>query len=110
MRRTGNAWSLPAIGIVIGQWAHALTDMNDSKGTMLFFPFTTHNFSLGTWAYAAQRRRDKRPLPQANVDAIRSALYTGAPSALTTAIKHGLVRLELCTTPDGGTEVQWVDA
>jgi len=49
-------------------------------------------------------------LPQANVDAIRSALYTGAPSALTTAIKHGLVRIELCTNPDGGTEVQWVDA
>lgn len=48
-------WAAPwAIGIVIGQWAHALTDMNDSKGTMLFFPFTTHNFSLGTWAYAAQ--------------------------------------------------------
>ena len=63
-----------------------------------------------TWAYAAQRRRDKRPLPQANVDAIRSALYTGAPSALTTAIKHGLIRLELCTNPDGGAEVQWVDA
>lgn len=63
-----------------------------------------------TWAYAAQRRRDKRPLPQANVDAIRSALSTGAPSALATAIKHGLVRLELCTNPDGATEVQWVDA
>jgi hypothetical protein len=63
-----------------------------------------------TWAYAAQRRRDKRPLPQANIDAIRSALYTGAPSALATAIKHGLVRLELCTNPDGAPEVQWVDA
>jgi membrane-bound metal-dependent hydrolase YbcI (DUF457 family) len=48
-------WAIPwAIGIVIGQWAHAITDTNDSRGTMLFFPFTTHNFSLGTWAYAAQ--------------------------------------------------------
>ena len=63
-----------------------------------------------TWAYAAQRRRDKYPLPQANIDAIRSALYTGGKSALATAIKHGLVRLELCTNPDGTTEVQWVDA
>lgn len=48
-------WAVPwAIGIVVGQWAHAITDINDSRGTMLFFPFTTHNFSLGTWAYAAQ--------------------------------------------------------
>lgn len=48
-------WAVPwAVGIVIGQWAHAITDINDSRGTMLFFPFTTHNVSLGTWAYAAQ--------------------------------------------------------
>jgi membrane-bound metal-dependent hydrolase YbcI (DUF457 family) len=48
-------WALPwALGIVIGQWAHAITDINDTKGTMLLFPFTTHNFSIGTWAYAAQ--------------------------------------------------------
>jgi membrane-bound metal-dependent hydrolase YbcI (DUF457 family) len=48
-------WGVPwAIGIVIGQWAHVLTDINDTKGTMLLFPFTTHNFSIGTWAYGAQ--------------------------------------------------------
>ena len=48
-------WAVPwAVGIVIGQWAHSITDINDSKGTMLFFPFTTHSFSLRTWAYAAQ--------------------------------------------------------
>ena len=48
-------WAAPwALGVVVGQWAHALTDINDSKGTMLLFPFTTHNFSLGTWAYGAQ--------------------------------------------------------
>jgi membrane-bound metal-dependent hydrolase YbcI (DUF457 family) len=48
-------WAVPwSVGIVIGQWAHSITDINDTKGTMLFFPFTTHNFSIGTWAYAAQ--------------------------------------------------------
>lgn len=48
-------WGVPwGIGILIGQWAHVLTDINDSKGTMLLFPFTTHSFSVGAWAYAAQ--------------------------------------------------------
>jgi membrane-bound metal-dependent hydrolase YbcI (DUF457 family) len=48
-------WAVPwALGIVIGQWAHAITDINDSKGTMLLFPLTKHNFSIGTWAYGAQ--------------------------------------------------------
>jgi membrane-bound metal-dependent hydrolase YbcI (DUF457 family) len=48
-------WAIPwSLGLVIGQWAHALTDINDSKGTMLLFPFSTHNFSIGTWAYGAQ--------------------------------------------------------
>jgi hypothetical protein len=31
----------------------AFTDVNDSIGTMLMFPFTTLNWSLHTWAYAA---------------------------------------------------------
>lgn len=49
------AWGVPwGIGVVVGQWAHVLTDINDTKGTMLLFPFTTHNFSIGTWAYGAQ--------------------------------------------------------
>jgi glycerophosphoryl diester phosphodiesterase/membrane-bound metal-dependent hydrolase YbcI (DUF457 family) len=49
------AWGVPwAIGIVVGQWAHVLTDTNDTKGTLLLFPFTTHDFSVGTWAYGAQ--------------------------------------------------------
>ena len=30
-----------------------LTDINDSIGTMLLFPFSTLNWSLHTWAYAA---------------------------------------------------------
>ena len=30
-----------AVGILIGQWAHVLTDFADSAGTMPFFPFST---------------------------------------------------------------------
>jgi membrane-bound metal-dependent hydrolase YbcI (DUF457 family) len=45
------AW---ALGLMIGQWAHALTDICDSVGTMLFFPFTTQHYTVGMWAYAAQ--------------------------------------------------------
>jgi len=41
------------VGYLLGFAAHALTDVNDSVGTMLLFPFTTLNWSLGTWAYAA---------------------------------------------------------
>ena len=48
------AW---ALGIVIGQWAHVLTDTFDSAGTMLFFPFSTQHYSFGMWAYAAQAGR-----------------------------------------------------
>jgi len=63
-----------------------------------------------TWAYAAQRRRDKSTLPRENVDIIRKTLQDGletsAPQALAVAVKHGLVRLERVN----GTEVQWVDA
>ncbi len=44
------AW---AIGYMLGFAAHALTDINDSIGTMLLFPFSAHNWSIGTWAYAA---------------------------------------------------------
>ncbi len=46
------AW---ALGLMIGQWAHALTDICDSVGTMLFFPFTTQHYTVGMWAYAAQQ-------------------------------------------------------
>jgi hypothetical protein len=41
------------VGYVLGYAAHALTDVNDSVGTMLLFPFSTLNWSLRTWAYAA---------------------------------------------------------
>lgn len=46
------AW---ALGLMIGEWAHALTDMFDSIGTMLFFPFTTQKYTVGMWAYASQQ-------------------------------------------------------
>src|SRR5262245_7886700 len=36
-----------AIGILLGQWSHVLTDAFDSVGTMIFFPFTTQHYALG---------------------------------------------------------------
>jgi membrane-bound metal-dependent hydrolase YbcI (DUF457 family) len=48
------AWFL---GVLIGEWAHVLTDCFDSVGTMVFFPFTTQHYSTGMWAYAAQEGR-----------------------------------------------------
>jgi hypothetical protein len=41
------------IGYLLGYAAHALTDVNDSVGTMLLFPFSTLNWTVRTWAYAA---------------------------------------------------------
>ena len=41
------------VGFLLGYAAHALTDVNDCVGTMLLFPFTTLNWTLQTWAYAA---------------------------------------------------------
>lgn len=40
-------------GMLLGMAAHSITDINDTVGTMLAFPFSTENFSVGTWAYAA---------------------------------------------------------
>jgi membrane-bound metal-dependent hydrolase YbcI (DUF457 family) len=48
------AWGL---GLLLGGWAHVLTDCFDSVGTMLLFPFTTQHYSTGMWAYAAQEGR-----------------------------------------------------
>ena len=36
------------VGFVLGFAAHALTDINDSVGTMLLFPFTTINWTSRT--------------------------------------------------------------
>jgi membrane-bound metal-dependent hydrolase YbcI (DUF457 family) len=53
-RTKSKAW---ALGLLIGQWAHVLTDVNDTVGTMLFFPFSLQNYSTNMWAYAAQAGR-----------------------------------------------------
>ena len=46
-----------ALSFMVGQWAHALTDIGDTVGTMLLFPFTTELVSVGAWAYAGQTGR-----------------------------------------------------
>lgn len=46
-----------AYSFLIGHWAHAISDVGDSLGTMLFFPFSTRTFSIGAWAYAGQTGR-----------------------------------------------------
>lgn len=43
------------IGYLLGFAAHALTDVNDSVGTMLLFPLSVRNWTVETWAYAATR-------------------------------------------------------
>jgi membrane-bound metal-dependent hydrolase YbcI (DUF457 family) len=45
------------VSLAVGQWAHALTDIGDEVGCMLFFPFSTENVALGAWAYAAEAGR-----------------------------------------------------
>lgn len=47
-------WSL---GLLIGTAAHVLTDVFDSVGTMVFFPFTEQHYTTSMWAYAAQAGR-----------------------------------------------------
>jgi hypothetical protein len=41
------------VGYLLGFAAHALTDIGDSVGTMLLFPFLQVNWTMQTWAYAA---------------------------------------------------------
>jgi membrane-bound metal-dependent hydrolase YbcI (DUF457 family) len=48
------AW---ALGFLIGQWAHVLTDVSDTAGVMMFFPFSTNNISIGMWKHAAAEGR-----------------------------------------------------
>ena len=52
------AWTL---GVGLGAAAHAITDISDTVGTMLAFPFNTQTFSYGAWAYAATTRRRQVP-------------------------------------------------
>ncbi|MEZ5166036.1 MAG: metal-dependent hydrolase [Acidimicrobiales bacterium] len=46
-----------ALGILIGQWAHVLTDIADTAGTMIFFPFSTEPVSISMWKHAAAEGR-----------------------------------------------------
>jgi membrane-bound metal-dependent hydrolase YbcI (DUF457 family) len=48
------AW---ALGILIGQWAHVLTDIADTAGVMPFFPFSTEPVSISMWKHAAAEGR-----------------------------------------------------
>lgn len=44
------SWSL---GILLGQWAHCLTDIGDTAGVMIFFPFSTEPVSINMWKHSA---------------------------------------------------------
>ena len=46
-----------ALGILIGQWAHVLTDVADSAGVMLFFPFSIEPVTVNMWRHAAAEGR-----------------------------------------------------
>ena len=42
-----------ALGILVGQWAHVLTDVADTAGVMPFFPFSTEPVTISMWKHAA---------------------------------------------------------
>lgn len=46
-----------AVGILIGQWAHVLTDVADTAGVMPFFPFSTEPVTISMWKHAAASGR-----------------------------------------------------
>lgn len=46
-----------ALGVLIGQWAHVLTDVADSAGVMVFFPFSTEPVTINMWKHAAAEGR-----------------------------------------------------
>lgn len=46
-----------ALGILVGQWAHVLTDISDTAGVMPFFPFSTEPVSISMWKHAAAEGR-----------------------------------------------------
>jgi membrane-bound metal-dependent hydrolase YbcI (DUF457 family) len=46
-----------ALGLLVGQLAHALSDTFDTVGVMLLFPFSTQLYATGMWAYAGQAGR-----------------------------------------------------
>ncbi|NED94502.1 metal-dependent hydrolase [Phytoactinopolyspora alkaliphila] len=48
------AW---ALGVLIGHWAHVLTDVADTAGVMLFFPFSMEPLTISMWKHAAVEGR-----------------------------------------------------
>jgi len=46
-----------ALGILIGEWAHVVTDTSDSAGVMAFFPFSTDNVTINMWKHTASQGR-----------------------------------------------------
>ncbi len=40
-----------ALGLMIGLWAHVLTDSGDTAGVMIFFPFSLEPVSFGMWRH-----------------------------------------------------------
>jgi len=46
-----------AVGILIGQWAHVVTDVADTAGVMPFFPFSTEPVTISMWKHAAAAGR-----------------------------------------------------
>ena len=46
-----------AVGILVGQWAHVLTDIADTAGVMPFFPFSTESVTISMWKHAAAAGR-----------------------------------------------------
>jgi membrane-bound metal-dependent hydrolase YbcI (DUF457 family) len=47
-----------AFSFFLGHLAHVLTDMGDTIGVMLFFPFSTETISINAWAYAGHVGRE----------------------------------------------------
>lgn len=48
------AWGL---GVLIGHWAHVLTDVADTAGVMPFFPFSMEPVTISMWKHAAVEGR-----------------------------------------------------
>ena len=48
--RRNKAWFL---GVLVGYWAHVITDSLDSLGVMMFWPFYNGLIRVGMWAYGA---------------------------------------------------------
>jgi membrane-bound metal-dependent hydrolase YbcI (DUF457 family) len=44
-------------GLMVGIWAHVLSDTLDSNGVMLFFPISTARVHFDAWAYAGETGR-----------------------------------------------------